>query len=219
MQLMDPDTGKTLWAQEDLHACAFTLAPGEEHVMVNVGSEIMRVDPNGSAPRMKDGRAPYGRFGCYRLSPEGAERKWAFPDEPHFLIPTWNDSLALPRAVIRNGLVYATTEGPDRESDRRFIIAELKTGRVLVDAPREGGFWFRLIGDKLLHALDWSHGHRASFDLYAADPANFSKLGTTWKPMQPLTTAYQVAMEPPVVDGHLFLRTEQGTVVCYDLGP
>jgi hypothetical protein len=32
-----------------------------------------------------------------------------------------------------------------------------------------------------------------------------------------LTTSYQVLMEPPVIAGHIFLRTETGTVVCYDL--
>jgi hypothetical protein len=34
--------------------------------------------------------------------------------------------------------------------------------------------------------------------------------------MQPLTS-YQVFMEPPLIAGRIFLRTETGTVVCYDL--
>ncbi|MEC9123377.1 MAG: hypothetical protein VX969_04465, partial [Verrucomicrobiota bacterium] len=91
------------------------------------------------------------------------------------------------------------------------------TGEVLVDEPRENDFWFQLIEDKLLHCVDWSHGSRASFNLYSANPTNFRKLSGTWKPSQPLTTSYQVLMEPPVIAGHVFWRTETGTIVCYDL--
>ena len=93
----------------------------------------------------------------------------------------------------------------------------LNTGEVLVDEPRENDFWFQLIEDKLLHCIDWSHGSRASFNLYTADPKNFKKLSGPWKTKEPLTTSYQVLMEPPVIAGHIFWRTETGTIVCYDL--
>ena len=141
----------------------------------------------------------------------------AMPDKPHFLMPTWSDSVARPRIVIRNGLVYHTTGGPDKEKDRRFIIARLETGEVLVDHPRPNDFWFQLIEDKMLYCVDWSHGSRASFELYASDPKAFKKISGPWKTRQPLTTSYQVLMEPPVIAGRIFLRTETGTVVCYDL--
>ena len=88
---------------------------------------------------------------------------------------------------------------------------------MLVDEPRENDFWFQLIEDKLLHCIDWSHGSRASFNLYSADPKNFRKLSGPWKPKEPLTTSYQVLMEPPVIAGRIFWRTETGTIVCYDL--
>ena len=119
--------------------------------------------------------------------------------------------------MIRNGYVYHTTGGPDKEKDRRFIIAREETGEVLVDEPRPNDFWFQLIEDRLLHAIDWSHGSRASFDLYNSDPEKFKKLSGPWKTSQPLTTSYQVLMEPPVIAGHIFWRTETGTIVCYDL--
>jgi len=217
LNLVDPVNGQVLWTVEGLHATQFNLAPSKTHVLVNVGSKIIKENANGSAPKNGDGQAPFGLLGAYRITPQAATHAWTLPDEPHFLIPTWNDSLARPRAVMRNGYVYHTTAGPDKSSDRRFIIARESNGEVLVDEPRENDFWFQLIGDKLLHCIDWSHGSRASFNLYSADPTDFRKLSGPWKTSQPLTTSYQVFMEPPIIAGRIFWRTETGTIVCYDL--
>ena len=217
LHLIDPKAGKILWTVGGLHATQFNLAPSAGYVLVNVGSSIIKEKPNGSAPKDADGKAPFALPGAYRITPKGAKCVWAFPDKPHFLAPTWNDSVARPRILIRGGLVYYASEGPDKETDRRLIIAREDTGEVLADQPRANDFWFQLIEDKLLHCIDWSHGKRASFDLYPAGPKKFKKLSGPWKPKQPLTTAYQVFMEPPVIAGHIFLRTETGTVLCYDL--
>jgi outer membrane protein assembly factor BamB len=217
LNLVDPAAGTVLWTIDGLHATQFNLAPSKNHVLVNVGSKIMKENPNGSAPKNADGEAPFGLLGAYKITPQGATRAWALPDKPHFLTPTWSDSVARPRAVIRNGLVYHTTGGPDKTTDRRFIIAREDTGEVLADEPRENDFWFQLVEDRLLHCIDWSHGSRASFNLYPGDPAKFKKLSGPWKPQEPLTTSYQVLMEPPVIAGRIFLRTETGTVICYDL--
>ncbi len=217
LNLVDPVAGKVLWAVGGLHSTQFNLAPSGNHVLVNVGSRIMKENPNGSSPKNADGEAPFGLLGAYRITPKGATHAWTLPDKPHFLTPTWSDSLARARTLVRNGYVYHTTGGPDKTTDRRFIIVREATGEVLVDEPRENDFWFQLIEDKLLHCIDWSHGSRASFNLYSADPGNFRKLSGPWKPAQPLTTSYQVLMEPPVIAGRIFWRTEAGTVVCYDL--
>ena len=217
LHLIDPKTGKILWTVEGLHATQFTLAPSRNHVLVNVGSSNIKEKANGSAPRNKDGKAPFGLPGAYRITPKGAKRVWAFPDKPHFLMPTWSDTSSRPRIVIRAGLVYYASEGPDKETDRRLVIAREDTGEILADQLRGKDFWFQLIEDKLLHCIDWAHGKRASFSLYSTDPKNFKKLSGPWSPKQPLTTAYMVFMEPPVIAGHIFLRTETGTVVCYDL--
>ena len=217
LNLVDPAAGKVLWTVDGLHSTQFNLAPSSTRVMVNVGSKIMKENPNGSSPKNAKGEAPFGLLGAYKISPKGATHAWTLPDKPHFLTPTWSDSLARPRTVIRNGYVYHTTGGPDKTTDRRFIIAREATGEVLVDEPRENDFWFQLIEDKLLHCVDWSHGNRASFNLYSADPKNFKKLSGPWKPKEPLTTSYQVLMEPPVIAGRIFWRTETGTIVCYDL--
>jgi hypothetical protein len=214
-----PDTqhGRILWTVDGLHATQFNLAPSKNHVLVNVGSEIMKQNANGSAPRNADGEAPFGLLGAYRITLTGATHVWTLPDKPHFLTPTWNDNVARPRHIIRNGLVYHTTEGPDKENDRRFIIAREDTGEVLVDEPRINDFWFQVIEDKLLHCRDFSHGGSATWFLYPARPSGFKQLSGPWATEQRLTTSYQVLMEPPVIAGHIFLRTETGTVVCYNL--
>ena len=217
LHLIDPKAGKILWTVGGLHATQFNLAPSAGYVLVNVGSSIIKEKANGSAPKNQDGKAPFALPGAYRITPKGAKHIWTFPDKPHFLAPTWSDSVARPRILIRGGLVYYASEGPGKETDRRLIVAREETGEILADQPRSNDFWFQLIEDKLLHCIDWSHGKRASFDLYPTDPKKFKMLSGPWAPKQPLTTAYQVFMEPPIIAGRIFLRTETGTVVCYDL--
>ena len=64
--------------------------------------------------------------------------------------------MARPRVVVRNGLVYHTTAGPNKEADRRFVVARLGDGEVLVDNLRENDFWFQVIEDKLLYCRAFS---------------------------------------------------------------
>ena len=42
-------------------------------------------------------------------------------------------------------------------------------------------------------------------------------LGKPWKPPHENTTAYEVFIELPYVEGRLLMRSRQGEVVCYDL--
>ena len=217
LNLVDPTNGEIIWTLGKLHATQFNLSPCDDHVLVNVGSSLMMEKPNASAPKDDQGQSPYGLLGAYKLTLQGAEHVWTFPDKPHFLVPIQSDNMARVRVIIRNGLVYLTTGGPDKLEDRRFIIARLDTGKVLVDAPRKGDFWFQLIEGKLLYCHDWSHGKRASWSLYDASPQSFRKLSGPWSTAHPLTTSYQVLMEPPIISGQIFLRTETGSVVCYDL--
>jgi outer membrane protein assembly factor BamB len=216
LRLIDPQQGRVLWTVDGLHATHFTLAPSENHVLVNVGSTIT-AEGNASAPKDEQGNAYYGRLGCYRISPEGAKLIWSFPDQPHYVHSTWFDVAAMRRVLVRNGLVYYASCGPDKEADRRIVIAREQTGQILADQPLPGGSYMHLIENRLLHAIDWAHGSRATFDWYPADPADFQKLSGPWTSEHPLTTAYTVNLEVPVVAGRMFLRTETGTILCYDL--
>lgn len=208
MHLNDPEQGKILRTVEGLHATHYSLSPSNTHVLVNEVSSITR-------PGQAEDH--YARPAAYRITPQGAQRVWSFPDEPGYLHSTWFDSAARRPLLLRGGLVYFAGEGPDKEKERRLIVARESTGEILVNVPRENDYWFQLLEDRLLHAIDWSHGKRARFDLYQVDPQDFRKLSGPWSPEQPLTTAYTVFMEPPIIAGRIFLRTENGTVVCYDL--
>ena len=218
LRLIDPSDGRILWTVGGLHATHFTLAPSANQVLLNIGSAI-RKDGNASAPKDAQGVAYFGRLGAFRLSLEGAKRVWALPDEPRYAFPTWMDSGAMRRVIIRDGRVYYVSNGPDKVADRCFVIADLETGKILAEQRGEKNTrgYVCLIEDRLFVAPDWAHGGRASFDLYTTDPADFRRLSSDWRPSKPMTTAYTVFLEIPVVAGHVFLRTEAGTILCYDL--
>lgn len=217
LNLVDAEKGSILWTVGGLDSTQFNLSPAEDVVLVNVGSQHLHPSPNASAPKNPKGEAPYGRLGAYKLTLEGAEKIWEFPDEADFLIPTWSDTLGRPRYIIREGLVYFASGGEHKKNGQRFIIARADTGEVLTNEPRQNDYWYQLMGDKLLHSIDWAHGKSASFNLYDSRPEEFKILSGPWRTKEPLTTCYQVFMEPPVIDGRIFWRTENGTVVCYDL--
>ncbi len=211
LRLIDPADGRVLWTFGGLHPTHFSLAPSAEHVAVNVGSKL----------QLEGKKSPtfYGRLGALRLSLDGAQLIWSLPDKPQYAFPTWPDSCAMRPVLMRDGLVYYVSKGPSKETDRRFVIADERSGRILAelgDLQNTRGYQL-LIEDRLLVAPDWAHGSRAFFDLYTTDPKDFRQLCAGWQPPQPLTTAYMVFLETPVVAGRIFLRTQTGTVVCYDL--
>ncbi|MEC7812835.1 MAG: PQQ-binding-like beta-propeller repeat protein, partial [Verrucomicrobiota bacterium] len=86
LNLVDPATGKTtfgLGGFGQLHATQFNLAPSSTHVLVNVGSKIMKENPNGSSPKNAKGEAPFGLLGAYKITPKGFTHAWTLPDKPH----------------------------------------------------------------------------------------------------------------------------------------
>jgi hypothetical protein len=74
-----------------------------------------------------------------------------------------------------------------------------------------------LIEDRLLQVPDASHGTRITLRLWTTDPNELRPLSAGWSPPHPGTTAYNVFMEFPYVDGRIFMRAQDGTVRCYDL--
>jgi outer membrane protein assembly factor BamB len=207
LRLIDPRAGQVLWTVDKLGPNYFALAASEQHVLVNVGTS-------------KTGKndKPYARLGAYRITPEGAERAWAMPDEEPFYFQTWMDSCARRRVVVQNGLVYFQSHPPEN-ADARFVVLKEQTGEVLLNTqagPKSDGALYA-IEDRLLCAPDASHGDRLTLKLFAADPADFRQLGPEWKPPQETTTGYEVLLETPYADGCLFMRTETGEIRCYDL--
>jgi outer membrane protein assembly factor BamB len=214
LRLIDPKDGKVLWKVEKLGNTHFSLAPSEKHVLVNVGSKTMGW-----------GDAPWMLLGCYRLSLEGAELVWTMPDE----LEVWHEALYEAsdwrKYLIRDGRVYyySRSRNPDKSDVWAFFIFDEETGKVLyrqrgrgeAEVPVPGQHY--LIEDRLLQVPDASHGTRITLRLWTTDPKDLRPLCAGWDPPHPGTTAYNVFMEFPYVDGRILMRAQDGTVRCYDL--
>jgi outer membrane protein assembly factor BamB len=215
LRLIDPRTGKVLWTVDGLCNTHFSLAPSDKHVLVNVGSKT----PG-------HGGIPWMLLGCYRLSLDGAKLVWTMPDELEFWHEGTYESSDWRKYLIHDGKVYyySRARNPDQSMVFGFFIFDEQTGRILYrkrapqggdDAPVPGQHYF--IEDRLLQVPDASHGDRLTLRLWTTDPKDLRPLCPPWNPPHIATTAYEVFMEFPYVDGRIFMRTKEGAVVCYDL--
>ncbi len=209
MRLIDPRTGRVQWTVQGLGPHYFSLVPSEDIILVNIGSRT---------PRREGDTRHHGLLAAYRISPTRAEQIWSLPDERRFWFPTWMDSCARRFLLHRDGLVYFRASGEDRRTDGRLFILRSTTGEVLADLEcLYGSMQMLLLENRLLVFPDAAHGDRLTMQLFTADPNNFRRLGEEWRPPHTSTTAYEVFMEFPYVDGRLFVRTEAGDIRCYDL--
>ncbi len=208
VRLIDPTAGKVLWTLDGLGPHHGSLITTDKHVLVNVGSKF---------PRKPGDDARYARHAAYRLSTGGADRVWEHPDEPGYLFPTWMDSCARRNFAVRDGRVYYWTTGIEKRTGSRVVILDEATGQVLAETPAP---WpapqFLVAEDKLLMIRDASHSGN-EITTYPLDPRRFAPQTEFWSPPHEQTTAYEVYLENPFVDGRLFLRTLDGRVACYDL--
>lgn len=219
LHLLDPRDGRELWKVEGLGPNYSTLSPSATHVLVNVAGPV---DP-------KAKRVP-GFYGAYRITNQGAELAWRMPEEDRNQIPTWFDTCARQRYMIRDGLVYVVTEGT-KEAPGRFLLLEETTGKILADHQNLGadtaqiGGLFYLVEDRLLCRTDSAHGPthggRHPFVQWAVGPGRIARLGDDTRlcsmDLAEFATAYEVYMETPVVAGRMFERTLDGGLACYDL--
>lgn len=209
LQMIDPRSGKVLWAVDGLGENHFSLTPTAEHVFVNVGSK---------RPRKNGDSRLFGRLGAYALSPSGAKPVWEHPDDEPWLIPTWMDSCARRRLAVADGRLYCLVSGIQKREGRRILIVDEVTGRVLAETPcTSSAPQFYAIEDRLLVIPDASHGDSIEMVFYTTDPASFAPLADLWDPPHVGTTAYEVYMEHPYAEGRIYLRTEDGRIRCYDL--
>jgi hypothetical protein len=118
---------------------------------------------------------------------------------------------------------YSRSRNPDSSDVWAFFIFDEETGKVLyrqrgrgeAEVPVPGQHY--LIEDRLLQVPDASHGDRVTLRLWTADPKGLRPLSQGWNPPHTGTTAYNVFMEFPYVDGCIYMRSREGTVRCYDL--
>lgn len=212
LRLIDPKSGRVLWTVDGLEPTWYPLSPSESHVLVNVTSA--HFNP-------KKQQESWGLMAAYRLSPEMAERLWTMPDKPQFWFENHFDICCMRRVAIRDGRVYFFSQGHTLDpavTSRFFSILDEATGKVLHTSDAISGspqFW--AVEDRLLVIPDAAHSDRSTLEIYTTDPADFRKLGASWKPPHENTTAYEVFIESPYAGGMLVMRNRQGQVVCYDL--
>ncbi len=207
LRLIDPPSGKVLWTVSNLGQNHFSLSPSQTHVFVNGGSQIQR-RPG------KDQK--FGLLAAYKLSLTQPELTWKHPEQEQFLFSTWMDNCARRFMVPHQNQLYFYSSGPDKK--RKWLhLLDQKTGKAiksnLFTTP---GPHFYPIEDRLLVIRDASHSKTeiAFFDPHSKD---LSSKADFHLPSHQNTTAYEVYMEHPYYDGHLFLRTRDGRIACYDL--
>ncbi len=212
LRLIDPATGKVLWTVAGLEPVYYPLSPSANHVVVNVKSATDTAKKKGQS---------WGRIAAYRLSPEKAERAWEVPDKPEFWFENHMDICAMRRVLLRDGRVYYFTQGhtlDPAKSAHFFHILDERTGAVLMTSKdMVGSPQFFLVEDRLLYSRDAAHFKKIDWEFYTTDPKDFRKIGTTWTAPHDNTTAYEVFIELPYVDGRFLMRTWQGQIMCYDL--
>ena len=206
LHLIDPTTGTLKWTVEGLGENHFSLTPTAERVFVNVGSKV---------PRKEGDTRRFARLGAYTISPDKAERAWEMPEEPRFLFQTWMDSCARRMLAVEKERIYFRSYGVEKNKKQLHIL-DGKTGTVLDSMPIQASPHYYAVGEKLLLIRDAAH-RETEFTTMSTAGDKLKQLADFWHPPHQHCTAYEVAMEFPLHQGRLYLRTQDGRIVCYDL--
>lgn len=229
MRLINILDGQVSWKVNGLGQNWTTLAPGERSVMVNVMPTI----PTKEQKRIS------GIWGCYRISPEKAEKAWVMANVPANGFSTWMDNGAHQYALIRDGQVLLTTTGRtknegDEEIAGRIVLLNEETGAKLISVKNIPGNHGKLncmreliiwLGEYTIvredHSHGSSHGGRHPMVLWTTTPDKLSPIvdetGAGKLDLVEFTTGYEVLMHVPIVDGRIFERVNDGRLACYDL--
>ena len=209
LRLIDPSTGKVLWMVEGLGPNLFSLTPTASGIVfVNGGANTLRREG-------KDQK--YGLLAAYQLSPERATKIWKHPEKPKLFLPTWMDSCSRRFLAVDGDRVYHYARNRDKQQ-AHLMMLDARTGVTMAEFPLSTPApHFYPVEDKLLMIRDASHSD-TDIAFVTTDPADFRLVSERfWTPPHQSTTAYEVLMEHPIVDGHLYLRTKDGRIACYDL--
>jgi outer membrane protein assembly factor BamB len=207
LHLIDPQSGKVLWTVSGLGPNHFSMTPTEQYVFVNAGS---------GTPRKEGDDQRYGLLAAYKLTSQAATLAWKHPEQPDLFFPTWMDSCARRFLAVRDGRVYYRAHGKDK-AEKRLLMLDEATGEALAAMTLNSpALQYYPVEDRLLAIRDASHS-QTELAFITTDPKNFRQLAEFWHPPHQQTTAYEVYMEHPYADGHVYLRTKDGRIACYDL--
>jgi len=208
LHLIEPAGGEVLWTVEGLGENHFSLTPTKQYVFVNGGS---------NRPRKEGDSRMYGLLAGYMITPAGAKLAWQHPsNDPSLCFQTWMDSCARRFLAVQGDRVYYRAHGIDK-GEKQLMTLDQATGKVIAagrfDSP---SLQFYPFGDKLVTIRDASHSD-TELAMISTDPNDFRQLTDYWSPPHDQTTAYEVQMELPIVDGRMYFRTQDGRIACYAL--
>jgi outer membrane protein assembly factor BamB len=221
--LMDPRTGKILWAVGKIGPASDVSNPvapihnpltaSEEHVFVNHKSKHFEVPGREGKDGKEDGNR-WNILAAYRITPEKAELAWTMPDELKYCCENHLDTIAMRRTVVRDGKVYHWTT----KTNEGHVIDE-KTGKVLASAPFSGAPRVYVVEDRILATGDAAHSQsgRSGCDVSFFSLKDLQPLSANGHVPVGTTGGYDVHMEFPYADGRWFVRTPEGQVACIDL--
>ena len=203
VHLVDPKDGSLLWTLKGLGPNRRTLTP--------IGDVVLL----GAKP--VDGKES-GRFAGYQIGLNGARKLWDLPEGPQFGDQWRPDSGAHRYTAGRDGTLFLFV-GRDKEAGTPNALCRIRLsdGQVLLRRELERITMPYICEDMLVFFGDLNH--HPDWGTWQLLPMTFTKDTpvSTAGFKHRLTSGYEVQMEFPYVAGHIYMRTIDGRVVCYDL--
>ncbi|MCC5848014.1 MAG: PQQ-binding-like beta-propeller repeat protein [Verrucomicrobia bacterium] len=196
VHLIDPEDASILWT----HETGFN--PGK----LLIGEDMVLLNPD------SDRRTP-ALLAAYRITLDGLERQWRFPDDDSNRVPTaLGGSRSWERkGVIANGFLYMAIGQPNE--DRRTASFDLATGEELHRGdyrPPNNNIGQPFVhGDKLYWHISSTGAQNAGLYIYQRhgdgtiellDEFHYRPLGVT------INTDYLHPTDYPMSNGRIFLR-------------
>ena len=227
--LLDPQTGDIVW----------TVKHGGSSHTPNLQEDylVWPVRPSKTTfTDHKNRELVHGVWGCYRLTLDGPEIIWELPDDPaHWAIRPGGDRSSDRVVTYGDGVVWLNLYGvKDRGTgtDRgpNGYLLDLKTGRKIAQVPREafegtgtypGEFGNFIDRQHYVDLLDTSHTANTTTQKIRLFKVDYEKgqitfLGRCEAGGQFVAIGgYEVGMDPPMLDGRLYFRSNKG-VACLD---
>lgn len=206
-RMIDPGTGKVLWSE--------TIAPNWKPVITSGKYAFVLVPMTYE----KNQRA---RYACYEISPQGAKKVWALPDEFRSSTENHMDCGPMREVVLRDGLmIWHNNLG-------HMAVHRLETGEKLFErfaredkkAPSLHGSYGYILEDRYFYVRDAAHSGLSDGVFFSLKPPAFACLAPTGNVpgVDKSTTGYEVFLENPYVNGIMYLRTQtEGRINAVDL--
>jgi len=217
LSLVNPADGQILWTHP--------VGPHSDPVVVVGDIAFVAVDSQEITwtKRGKERTDTCGVRGGLRLSLEGPELLWTLPrgEAKYTHEPNPDKGPRRKASAGESGVIWYSPVGGLADPRHIFKI-DAATGKILAEVEQEpdptpkGPYAYQIAG-RLLNFINGAAGP-GGFDAQLRRADNLRRVGEAidWADT-PMTTGYQVLMEHPIVDGRIYLRTERGTVACFDL--